>query len=102
MSKSHLILKRLTGPLTEADETALEALYEQMPAGLAWKTTYRRRFAALDDLIAAEVEARFAAGPISVHDMAASSAITSLDLYRRLSASHQVTVAASVGTAERG
>jgi hypothetical protein len=95
MRKSHLLLKRLTGPLTEADETALEALYEQMRAGSAWKKTHRRRLAPLDDLIAAEVEARFAGGPISVHDMAASSAITSLELYRLLSASHQVTMRAS-------
>ena len=87
MTKSYRILKRLTGPLTEADETALEALYEQMRAGSAWKTTYRRRFAPLDDLIAAEVEARFAGGPISVHDVAASSAIAAMrasDLYNEI------------------
>ena len=95
MTKSYRILKRLTGPLTEADETALEALYEQMRAGSAWKTTYRRRFAPLDDLIAAEVEARFAGGPISVHDVAASSAITSLELYRLLCVSQQITMRAS-------
>src|SRR5690242_16614223 len=92
--ESYLSLRRFTGPLTDAEETALETILERMPAGTASKRTYRRRFSALDDILAAEIDRRFE-GHISVHDMAASTAVTSLELYRLLSKRRPVTMRAS-------
>ena len=93
--ESYLALRRFTAPLSEAEERMFETLLEQMRAGSAWKRTYRRRFAALDSILALEISKRFPGQPVSVHDMAASSAVTSLELYQLLCASQQITMRAS-------
>jgi len=93
--ESYLALRRFTAPLSEAEECMFERLLEPMRAGSAWKRTYRRRFATLDCILAPEIGRRFPNQPVSVHDMAVSSGVTSLELYRLLCASQQVTMRAS-------
>lgn len=73
------------GKLSEAEEEALAYLYGGIPAGLSIKLTWRERLRGIDDLILAEIERRFPKDmTIRVHDMAASNAITSVDLFERL------------------
>src|SRR5438046_2458082 len=93
--ESYLALKRFIAPLSEAEERRFETLLARMRAGSAWKQTYRRRFAALDSILVPEIGKRFSGQPVYVHDMAASSAATSLELYQLPCASQQVTMRAS-------
>lgn len=78
----------------DLSDPALEKLLEKMPAGRTSKRTSRGRLTALDDVLIEEIGKRLT-GPISVHDMAASSAITSMELYQRIKISRPVTLRAS-------
>lgn len=80
---NYSLLKRLPAVLASNDEAAFEALLKEMRGGKTSKLTRRNRLAALDGVLIKEISNRFH-GSIAVHDMAASSAITSMELYRRL------------------
>jgi hypothetical protein len=81
------LVASFAGNLTELEEGALAVIYGEMPAGRTIKLTWRERLRALDDLLLAEIERRFPAGQLlRLHDMAASNAITSVDLFGRLAA----------------
>lgn len=82
-----------------ADQSALSAkqlrrIFNSMTAGDRKKSTAPGRFSELDEVIAAEVAKRFA-GPISAHELGAGNAITSVELFRRLSRDREVTFRAS-------
>jgi hypothetical protein len=80
------LVSEFKAPLTERDEDCLTAIYGAMMVGpRMWMTTYPHRFAALDDAIAAVLQQRYDQGrPIRVRDMAASNAVTSLELHHHL------------------
>lgn len=88
-------LRHLPRELSLEDERAFDALYERMRAGSTSKRTWRGRLNALDLILTEEIGKRFGGRSISVHDMAASSAITSVDLYHRLGAVGPVQLRAS-------
>lgn len=82
-----------------ADQAALSGkqlrrIFNSMTAGERKKSTKPGRYSELDEVIAAEVVRRFA-GPISVHELGAGNAITSVELFRRLSRDRDVTFRAS-------
>lgn len=72
---------------SEAEEVAIEEICEQMAGGHSGlkRRTWRGRYREVDEVIATEIERFFPIGSsIRIHDMAASNAITSLDLFERL------------------
>jgi hypothetical protein len=80
----------------DASQAGFDKYYGRMAGGSLLKVTRPGRFAELDALLIAELDRRFAPDrTIRVHDMAASSAITSLDLHEALKARRPVTVLAS-------
>ena len=83
-------------PLSEFDEGALAVIYGEMPAGRTIKLTWRERLRELDDLLLAEIERRFPPErTLRIHDMAASNAITSVELFERLAARRELSLRAS-------
>lgn len=76
----------LLGDLEESfepgDEPLLEAIYERVVVGgHVYKTTKAGRFSELDTKFIDEVQKRFAGTqPVRIHDLGASSGVTSLDL----------------------
>ncbi len=91
------LLAELQDAYQEADEELLEVLYAHTAGGYGvHKMTRAGRMQALDARLADELETRYGTHtPISVHDMACSNAITSLDMYRSLSDRFPVSVQAS-------
>lgn len=80
----------------DASHADFDKYYGRMHGGGRFKTTRPGRFAELDALLVAELDRRFAAGrTIRVHDMAASSGITSLELYATLKARGPASLRAS-------
>jgi hypothetical protein len=81
---------------TEFSESELARIYGRMPGGNNSKTTSFDRFDELDGLTVREIEARFPPHHcVSVHDIAASNAITSVQLFHRIAAVRPVTMKAS-------
>jgi len=80
----------------DASHADFDKYYSRMLGGTRLKTTRPGRFAELDALLVAELDRRFAAGrPIRMHDMAASSGITSLELYELVKARGPVSLRVS-------
>lgn len=79
------------------DEILLSRLYDELVvAGKIHKTTRRNRFKGLDQEILRLMQTHFAAeSTLRVHDVGASSGITSLELWRTLAAWHDTRVHAS-------
>lgn len=92
-------IERAYTPLANQSAMSLaarQALFRRIRIGDHVKTTWPGRFDELDQLTAEQVELRFPPGqPIHVHDIAASDASTSVDLFRRLSETRPVTMKAS-------
>ncbi|MCC6981848.1 MAG: hypothetical protein IT535_01125 [Bauldia sp.] len=79
------------GDLDPRQERVLDAIYWQISVGDrskpggCHKWTWRSRLRQVDDALLGLLETRFAAGDrLRVHDMAASNAVTSLDLFELL------------------
>ncbi|MCC7334734.1 MAG: hypothetical protein IT422_06545 [Pirellulaceae bacterium] len=83
---SYGLLSELQENFNPASEALLERLYSSLMAGnTALKITRRGRFKSLDEKLAIEMQQRFGRSrDVRVHDGAASSAITSLELFRTL------------------
>jgi hypothetical protein len=81
------LLADFTAPVAPGEEDeALFRLYLHAIGGTVPKRTWRGRHSRFDELLVEEIEARFPAdAALRVHDMAASNAITSLELFHRLS-----------------
>ncbi len=94
---AYTLLGDIEQSYTARDEALLERLYSSMRAGDGvYKITKRERFGELDAIMAEEIARRFeAAQVVRVHDMAASNAITSLELFQRLGSDVRVSVRAS-------
>lgn len=69
--------------VTDADEALIERLYRSMRAGTGtYKITRRSRSAVMDEVLVNLLAERFpATSPIRIHDMAASNAVTSLEMF---------------------
>lgn len=94
---AYTLLGEIEQSYSERDDALLERLYGSMRAGDGvFKITRRRRFTEFDSLLAAAIGARFrGSDKVRVHDMAASNAITSVELYRALEADPRVQVQGS-------
>jgi hypothetical protein len=94
---AYTLLGDIEQSYTARDDALLERIYASMRAGDGvFKITRERRFTALDGVLADEIAGRLRSQPqIRVHDMAASNAITSLELFRALAADPRVRVQAS-------
>ena len=95
-----------TIPLTELLDAPTEARFDQIYTSIevargtagcrARKSTSRGRLTAVDDVLIAEIERLFPIDhQVSLHDMAASSAITSLELFVRVKARRPAKMRAS-------
>lgn len=91
------LLEEIQLDYAESDESLLEAVYANTSGGVGiHKMTRRGRMGELDERIAAEVDLRFADNAtVSVHDMACSNAITSLELFQMLSRNRRVLMQAT-------
>lgn len=89
------LLADFVDPLTENDEVRLGRLLHTMSAGTNVKWTYAHRYKAIDEIIEAEIKARFDGGPLRIRELAASNAITSLELFERLRSRESVSVVAT-------
>jgi len=79
------LIKAFTAPLSQSDEARLSVLCRSLPDETgSGMITYPGRFARLDDVIEREIEGNFGARPVRIREMAASNAITSLELFERL------------------
>jgi hypothetical protein len=81
------LLDEFKTPMSDADEARLAVIYEMIVEGALFSPmrTFSNRFRSLDRAIADAIEASFRPEqPILVHDMAASNAITSLELFEYL------------------
>lgn len=94
---SYQILKELETGYTPEDEPLLERLYKSLAAGAGvFKITRRNRFTAFDQEVATRAKTAFPnANPLTVHDIGASSAITSLEFYQTLASDRPVAMTAS-------
>jgi hypothetical protein len=92
--QNYALLKELPAVLSSDDEAAFEGLLKEMRGGKTSKLTRRNRLAALDEVLIGELGERFD-GSVTIHDMAASSAITSVELYHRLHVLRPVDLLAS-------
>lgn len=83
------ILQDLNDPLSERDEAAIEAIGNLIEAGHdrgQTRRSFRKRYKEIDRSIVEELEKRFAHNErIRILDVAASNAITSLELFEALS-----------------
>lgn len=91
------MLDQFTGTLSESDEATLDRLYSAVRVCDAGnKRTFPHRYRDLDNLIAREIDRRFPNGSaVTVHDMAASNAITSIELFERLQDGRPMSLRAS-------
>lgn len=91
------MLSQFGDELSEVDEEILHRLYCTIRlANGGHMKTFPNRYPHLDDEIAEELDRRFSEGkPVRVHDMGASNAVTSLEMYRRLQGRQNLTVHAS-------
>jgi hypothetical protein len=89
---AYTLLDDLERQYTESDEPLLERLYRSMAAGNSVnKITRRERFTEVDSRLAMELDCRYPVNePVVIHDMAASNAITSLELFNTLVARRRV------------
>jgi hypothetical protein len=73
-------------PLSDNDEAQLATIYNDLGAGpFNSKRTFPHRCRIVDEAIEIEIEKTYKRGrPIHIHEMAASNAITSLELFERL------------------
>src|SRR5260221_3579321 len=80
------LLDEFPSPLSDEDEQRLSLIYRSLHGvENSRMITFPGRFRAIDDAIESEIGKAFQPGrPIHVHEMAASNAITSLDLFERL------------------
>jgi hypothetical protein len=78
------LLAELKDSFAPEDEALLEAIYQQLVvAGHVYKTTRAARFPDLDGRLVEDVVQRFQGqAPVRVHDLGASSGVTSLELLR--------------------
>jgi hypothetical protein len=98
--KSAQIAFTLLASLQRSDvlrfEPSLAAIYEQLPGGTQSKRTFARRYGAIDSELASAIEETFRdQRPVRVHDMAASNAITSVELFDALKQRPGLTVRAT-------
>ena len=91
------MLRQFGGELSDADEEILHRLYCTVRlANGGHMKTFPNRYPQLDDQIAEELDRRFSAGePVRIHDMGASGAVTSLEMFHRLRGRQNLTVHAS-------
>lgn len=91
------LLEDLARHFRPEDERLLSRLYDEVVVGgKVYKTTRRDRFQELDGRLVEEVVARWASVPVvDAHDVGASNAITSLDLFRKIAALRPVRLHAS-------
>ncbi len=94
---SYRILRELEERYSPADEPLLERLYRSLAAGTGvFKITRRGRFTDFDDRLVTAARTAFPDVPeLVVHDMGASSAITSLELFQRFALERNVRLVAS-------
>jgi hypothetical protein len=80
------MLDQFTGTLSESDEATLDRLYSAVRVRDAGsKRTFPHRYRDLDNEISLEIDRRFPNGSaVTFHDMAASNAVTSIELFERL------------------
>src|SRR5690349_18892938 len=90
------LLKEFSVPLSEEDEARLAVLYgillDETGSGMI---TYPGRFSKLDDVIEQEIERAFGKAPVRLREMAASNAVTSLELFDRLKKRGNITFLAT-------
>jgi hypothetical protein len=86
------LLEDLQRSYTGTEDGVLNQLYDQLTVAHGiYKTTRRGRFAEFDKVLVDDVLKRFAGiETLCVHDLAASSGISSLELFRALDASRRV------------
>lgn len=94
---SYRLLESLENSFTSEDQPLLDRLYASLEAGAGiYKITVRNRFDRLDEKIRNEVKTRFRSESlVRIHDAAASSAVTSIDLFRAFNDCPQVRLDAS-------
>ena len=93
---SYRLLEELAEQYRESDEPLLERLYASLEAGNGvYKITKRGRFERLNRLLVKNLSLMPEATLWDVHDIAVSSAITSVELYECLSQLHSVRFEAS-------
>ena len=94
---AYTLLEDLQAHFRPADEPLIERLYQSMAAGDGiFKITRRARFTALDEWLANEIKAiKPGTSPVVVHDVGASSGVTTLELWSRLKRDSTVVVHAS-------
>lgn len=86
---AYTLVGALAGRASAEDELLLDLLYGygRLDGGTAWKTTWPHRFAEFDEQLAATITDHFPPGRlVRVHDMGASNAVTSVELFHRLAA----------------
>ena len=91
------ILREFDENLSVSDEKLLDLVYATMRGGTHnFKLTFAGRYKAIDSQVVEEIERIFPDDrPLRIHDMAASNAITSLELFERLRHRDNVRVHAS-------
>ena len=91
------ILRELERDYTTEDDSLLERVYQSLAAGTnIFKITRRGRFSDFDTQLESAVRSKFSqTAELTIHDMGASNAITSLELYQRLSIDRPVRLVAS-------
>jgi len=94
---SYRILRELEHDYTPQDEPQLERIYKSLAAGAnIFKITRRGRFTDFDTRLVAAARTAFPAfSELVIHDVGASSAITSLELYRRFQEDRPIRLVAS-------
>ena len=79
------LFREIGDTLSEREEKLLEIIYAGIPGGGILKGTKRNRYSAVDSVFVEEIDKLFPADQrLRVHDMAASSAVTSLEFFERL------------------
>lgn len=78
-----------------SDEPLIEAIYDQIGGGPHAKRTFPRRYGKIDAAMLEWVLADMPERQISIHDMAASNAITSVELFEFLRGQHDISLHAS-------
>jgi len=87
MTRAYSFLSALGPDMSSAEEKRYEDVLAMMGAGTRMKKTFRSRLASLDTELVRLVEERFSDVPLlRIHDVGASTAITSVELLERLAA----------------
>ncbi len=82
---AYSLLIELQDDWSPENEGILDRIYRSIRGGGGiYKMTHRNRFPEVDELMARTAEEYVGESPVRIHDAAASNAITSLDLLRRL------------------